>query len=731
VYTCPGRNDLECYGSGFTSWGIQTNLKAFAAFAVLAEAPDLDASRTGVSRDELRRHALAMLRFALETHSQGSFHCTDGTKWGVGSPGSFTAVLGLERAMHGVEAIRGHLTCEDKELMRRVLCAEADGLVDDHEIVAGRIQSNCPESNMWNGAFLHRVAILYPEASRASEYREKGTRFLANSISVAADAVSAEILDGKLLSEWHVGDNFFESFACNHHGYLNVGYMVICLSNAAMLYLACREKDVEPPPALFHHLRELWDLVKLCTAPDGRLIRIGGDTRVPYCYCQDYTIPTWLMAADLFGDADCPGFEKEWLAQVGKEVVLNGDGSYLAARCRELRDRSPVYYTRLESDRAVTLSMGAYWRRRLALPAAIGPERRRMEVCGRWRDPYHGAFLDRGRRRMASWVWRAAEPPQGLCLPPARSDLAAWPRNCAGEVLGVGARNSCVARKDNPSRFSPDFGGESFEGGFLTCGRITTFSQGMMEGMPDHALAVTHIAFAALPDDRTVMAMQYAVAPDARVYILAVKGLLLRIPNDVFNGNCRTYYGDKQTWELEGVGSKRGVLDTGSNWLNVDDSLSVIGVYGAEALCLYRPGKRQLAIRDTDVGTLYADEVCYPCDLGLRSVDADAALFDIAFVLQSDVSHQQTAEYAGGAGCMKLDVAGSAGLRAMAAKDLAGRLHVMVANFGEEAVAARVELPGPGGTLATVAGAEGALSGKTLSCEADGFGAGLYCVGRE
>ena len=42
LYTIPDRPDLICYGTGYNNWGVQTNQKAFAAFAVLAADPDFD-----------------------------------------------------------------------------------------------------------------------------------------------------------------------------------------------------------------------------------------------------------------------------------------------------------------------------------------------------------------------------------------------------------------------------------------------------------------------------------------------------------------------------------------------------------------------------------------------------------------------------------------------------------------------------------------------------------------
>jgi hypothetical protein len=105
---------------------------------------------------------------------------------------------------------------------------------------------------------------------------------------------------------------------------MNLGYMVIVLSNIAMLYLMYREQGMNPPEALFHHVKDLWQRVKMMTFSDGRLMRVGGDTRVRYCYCQDYAIPMWLMMTEWLGDPDATLFEQGWLGHVERETVHNG-----------------------------------------------------------------------------------------------------------------------------------------------------------------------------------------------------------------------------------------------------------------------------------------------------------------------------------------------------------------------------------------------------------------------
>ncbi|MDF2936857.1 MAG: hypothetical protein K0Q90_2230 [Paenibacillaceae bacterium] len=705
-YTPPARRDLLCYGTGYNGWGMQTHQKAFAALAVMAADPQTDSSRTGVEGAELLDMALRMLRFTLESHLEGGYHCEDGTSWGH----TWISVLGVERMMHGVEAIGEHLTPEDRELLRRVLVSECDWLMDHYEVEGHPLNGsgrNKPESNLWNGCMLHRAAALYPDAPRAQEYKEKGSRFLVNSISVASDVLSTAVLDGKPVSEWFVGDNFLEeSYALNHHGYLNVGYMVICLSNAAMLHFSLKRLGVTPPEALYHHVRELWDTVKPMLFPDGRLIRIGGDTRVRYCYCQDYLLPSLMLAADLFADEDCPGLEAGWLGQVQAEMAANGDGSYLSARCADLIRVSPLYYTRLESDRAVSLSYGAYWRRLFdGLPAGRQEEGDRPVVPCAWSDAYHGACLVKGERRIASWTWRAAEGPQGLCLPADGSDLAEWRYNLAGRIQGTGAYNYYQT-------LSHDH--HTFDGGFVTWGKTLACSEELLaEQQSRDELAVTQAAFAALPDDRTVVSLQYAKTVN-RSYIASVRGLLLQVPNDVFNGSRRAYrYGEAEA-VLEGAGSAgKQLIDTESCWLNVDERIGVVQAYGVGPLVLNRPGRRQIGIKhrhqsDT-LGMLYADEICSPLWETLRAVPPDTVLVDTGFMVLAGCSTEETRELAREGGstavpitAMVAEIEAPAGseevpdnaLRAVAVKGADGHCYLLAANFGgEPAYGAVARLP--------------------------------------
>ena len=63
-----------------------------------------------------------------------------------------------------------------------------------------------------------------------------------------------------------------------------------------------KRANLRRPETLDHHQRDLWEVLRKFIFSDGTLARIGGDTRVRYCYCQDYLLPTLLYAHDQFED---------------------------------------------------------------------------------------------------------------------------------------------------------------------------------------------------------------------------------------------------------------------------------------------------------------------------------------------------------------------------------------------------------------------------------------------
>lgn len=620
LYTCPDRPELCCYGTGYNTWGVQTNQKALSAFIAACLEPEA-AFTPELPRERVQAQALSMLRYSLQTHIEGDYTCTDGQKWGH----TWISVLGVERMMAAVDAFLPCMSGEDRALLRRVLISEADWLLEEYPIVAGLTAAegrNKPESNIWNGALLARTAAMYPDAPNAARYREKAVRFFLNGISTEADEKNTQAYDGVRVCDAFEGANFFDDLGCDHHSYMNLGYMVICLSNIAMLHFFYRRRGEKAPEALYHRAQELWRLVRSLTYEDGRLLRIGGDSRARYCYCQDYALPVWLLAEDAFGE-DCAMLENGWLNILRQETAYNADGSFLSARCHYMRELTPLYYTRLESDRANVLALAALWRRELQ----VSGSRPAQGLIDNWHTAYHGGCFVRGKNRLAAFVWRSAEPAQGLCLPADDSSLAEWRHNLTGSVRGLGGLQRELVLGHSES---------TFPGGFLTYGQTECLSKNFIaEGQLEDHQAVKTIAYAALPDDATILCIQSAAAKN-RTAIKTVKGLQLNIPNDIFNRCVRTYFYEGGECLLHGAERGQQGLIPAGRWVCAGQKLGA-AVPAGEGLQIYRPGRRQIPLinqgRDTrdDNGTLYCDEILSAYQEGNCWYDRGEPIYTTAF----------------------------------------------------------------------------------------------------
>jgi len=678
-YAVPGRDDIGCFGTGYGTWGTQTNQKYLAAMATLADVGPKDAQQWALDR------ALAALRYELATHITGDLERTDGKRWGH----HWLAALGIERMMHGVHRLEPHLTSQDREQLRAMLLSEAQWSCDDMTrgntsgIVAdvwGNSGKNAPESNLWQGALLWRVAHMYPDHARAADFIERAHDYLVNSVSVAADAQDDRIVAGKPVRERHVGANFFSNYALDHHGYLNIGYMVICVSNAAMLHFDMRQAELDRPETLDHHQADLWSVLRKMIFSDGRLARIGGDSRVPYTYCQEYLIPALLYASDHLGDEHGLGLLKRQLEMIQAEADFNADGSFYRQRLSELAEQNPYYFTRLESDRACVLSMLISYLPLLQCELESSTSDAFQEtVTGNWHEPEYGAAMHRSPTRLASVAWRANDWPQLMCQPPDDGHLADWWSNLVGVVHCLGDRGIRVSNRTTMRRLI-ECHTDTIDGGFVSSG---SYFEGtgvtVLEGLNLDDQVKCQLAVVALPDGQTMLVMHRAVA-NMRVFVQSLKGLHLNVPNDLFNGMHRTVRTESGEIQLSSPPNVDEVISLQSNWANIDNRLGVIGLFGAESFSVSRAKQR----RGGRYGGLYVDEICWPHHSGIRAFDKGEIIFDIGYVVLSATTSEQTNRAA--ADVQRLNSSYTDGdIRWVRFNGADGNGYVFAVNFGHEA----------------------------------------------
>jgi hypothetical protein len=666
-HTDPGNPDSGYFGSGYQTWGIQSNWNYAGTLATLAARfPE---------KPLFQKRARQALRYVMDTHITGTRPGNEGRPWG----NTWISMLGIERAMNGIMYLLPTLQEADQQALQRLLVSEADWLLNPIHgntpgILAGKWNQsgqNQPESNIWSGSLLWRVAEMFPDEPHVDAWREQAHLFLLNGVSVEADAGDSRRIAGKPVSDRHIGANFFPNYALDHHGYLNVGYMALCVSNVAILHFDAKLTGFQVPESLHHHQSDLWKVLRRMLFEDGRLARIGGDSRVRYAYCQEYLLPSLLYAADHLQDSHALSLGRGFLDLMVKEAE-GGSGLFYEKRLGDMRRQNPHYYGRLESDRACVLAMLLTYLPLVNIPPA--PTHPHAEsVAGEWMEEEHGAVLHRSQHRFASFAWRSFGLTQALCLPPDASDMMEWAENLCPVVhcLGDDRKHPGGHRRLLTHHL------ETFEGGFVTYGSVMEGTELRAdEGANCTDQAKTQLAFAALPDGQTCLGLQYVkTAADRVVYVSELKDLHLVIPNDVFNGNQRRLRTADGETLLYSPPKHDEVLTFEGRWANFDDRVGVMLLYGADQLRVDRCTNR----RAGKYRSLFTEELCVRVLNAATHCPPDTLLSDLGFAVISGATADETAQTQGTVLSFS-----APGLRGVSVEGADNLLYALVANFGKD-----------------------------------------------
>lgn len=619
-HSSPDDPDTGWYGvNACDSWAIQSNYNIAGALAVLAAEPE-ELPGACMSRDEMRAYALKIFRRNLNLHCSGPASARGGSSWGC----TWISVLGLERTFHALDQLMKYLSPAEAASFRKLREAEADFLLSDKYPVVGAIDAytgcNKPESNIWNGSFLLRSALDFPDHPHASDWRRKGCHLLLNGISIPQDQMSSEKFAGIPLYSWHKGANFTDHFSLDHHAYLNVGYMTICLSNMAYLDHLYRSRGLEAPPETRFHAGDLWLLLRNLIAPDGRLIRIGGDTRSRYTYCQCYLLSVLEFAKTVLQDPCAEELENGYLELLNAEQERNADGGFYSARLDQMRRKSSFYYSRLESDPFCALSFVLACGK-TAPSGAVLPPMPEPPAVFTWSDAFHNAAVIRSAQSFRSFVRRGNKGMTALCFPVDRSDFAEWTRNMTGDLLFRGQEEeleSCI--REFPGGFIADSTGVSYEG--------MPFGEGET---PYPSLDVRFTA-AALPDGVSMLC-RHRVVTKRDISLNGWNALNLSIPNDLFNGFRRHYAWEGAECECGGETRSDEVLETRGRTLVCDGRLALRAL-SPHTFKIIRKAEQNVFL-NCGLTSLYADTVELDHHVSPELLPEGTVLFDIAWTVST------------------------------------------------------------------------------------------------
>jgi len=268
---------------GYIGWGghaekeIEANIGMANLYAMLVTFGQYDERVTGVPRAEALRRVKGVIRYCSFTHVTGPYKCTDGEQWGDSwhdwHSSSWLAVFA-----RSVWLVWPELDEETRRMAARVIASAADQFIG-MEPPSGKIDDTKAESNAWNTLPTAIAAVMSPKHPHARQWREACSRWMMNSLSVAADKKDDTIVDGKPVRLWVTTENVHPDFTVENHKIVYPVYMwatLFSLGQSASYYLWAGE---EPPQAAYHHVKDVYEVYKRLQTWEGLPAYINGSDK--------------------------------------------------------------------------------------------------------------------------------------------------------------------------------------------------------------------------------------------------------------------------------------------------------------------------------------------------------------------------------------------------------------------------------------------------------------------
>src|SRR5262249_32914145 len=128
------------------------------SLAVLAVFGDFDATSAGITRAEVRAHALALTKYIALTHTANSLAAGDGEAWGD----HWQSALWTARVGTGAWLLWNDLPDETKVMVARMIIHEADRF-NTRPPDNGEMGDTKAEENAWNSEVITLAGCMFPQ----------------------------------------------------------------------------------------------------------------------------------------------------------------------------------------------------------------------------------------------------------------------------------------------------------------------------------------------------------------------------------------------------------------------------------------------------------------------------------------------------------------------------------------------------------------------------------------
>jgi len=259
-------------------WYGTDQSEAALLLAFAAKYGDYDETVAGIPREDIKKMAIKVLRYACFTHDTGPEECVrvDGrnrlqakTKWGgnfVPWPGPRSkffqsSQVGSSIQLFGLAAwiLWDDLDEETRQMSYNVVTDYAERWWN-YEPRDGVYYNTQAEENGWTAMGTFTAAVIFPDDPRAANWREGALRWLLDSGMTPLDMVSSEKTeDGKALRERIDHITIHPDFTTENHSMVHPGYLgaPITFRERFMLYTLLAGADVLP--GIFHNWQILYN----------------------------------------------------------------------------------------------------------------------------------------------------------------------------------------------------------------------------------------------------------------------------------------------------------------------------------------------------------------------------------------------------------------------------------------------------------------------------------------
>jgi hypothetical protein len=574
--TWPGRPRCGHFFGGVLWYCQDTVMPAFA-LAAATTSDEYDESLAGYPKEHIRDTVVQALRYACFTHDTGPEDCVRpteswgrtepaGKKWGERGAGFFretNAGRQVANLMAIASLVRDGLGDEESAMVATI-ARDYLGRFIDMPPANGLYYNTQMEENAWTAFGLTGAALLLEKDPSYPEWEERIRRWMFLTVSKPEDMHDhSEGYDGKTVRQ--LTAQTFTALPDNtaeNHGFVHPSYMKSCLTLLGQMTVLRRLWGKEIPEAAYHHVREIYDVLKTwvdetgsCHAPQGM--------DWPFLGISSHCLAHGMAALNL-GDPDGALLERRSLAEL-EAIAEAHDGQLIPAETKRAchGQQDPAFMR----ERFISHIAYLYLAHRLAGP---GPEPSREDEFARRIQGVHvynhgGSIIHVHPAGRSSFSWRNGS----MVLPSTGEGL---------RLIGH-ARNSVLARLEVTDKQ---------QNAATVCTRIRDHADHvsalLVEDLYERSIR-RRVLFASLPDGRAVVWEHLEAIADVTVRRV-LHGYLSVMNDPTFAPAADTHPRRRISWHdgsytAEGYAGESDAEDEtvslgDGGWVNVDDRFGIV-----------------------------------------------------------------------------------------------------------------------------------------------------------